>query len=43
MIEKTLTIVLADGELIGDDIEKDKQRFTVTETGIVVIPQGYLF
>ena len=36
-------VVVPDGEIIGDNIEKDKQRFTVTETGIVVIPQGYVF
>jgi glucose-1-phosphate adenylyltransferase len=28
------------GEVIGDDLEKDRQRFTVTENGVVVIPKG---
>jgi glucose-1-phosphate adenylyltransferase len=31
------------GTEIGFDLEKDKQRFTVTETGIVVIPKNYVF
>jgi glucose-1-phosphate adenylyltransferase len=28
------------GEVIGYDLEKDRQRFTVTENGVVVIPKG---
>lgn len=36
-------VVIPDDEIIGEDIEKDKKRFTVTESGIVVIPQGYVF
>ena len=36
-------VIVPDGEVIGSDIKKDKQRFTVTESGIVVIPQGYIF
>lgn len=31
------------GEEIGYDIEKDRQRFTVTKDDIVVIPKGYVF
>jgi len=36
-------VVVPDNEIIGEDIEDDKKRFTVSENGIVVIPQGYLF
>ena len=36
-------VVVPDNEIIGENIEDDKKRFTVTETGIVVIPQGYVF
>ncbi len=36
-------IQIPEGELIGYDIEKDRQRFTVTDEGIVVIPKGFLF
>jgi ADP-glucose pyrophosphorylase len=28
------------GEVVGYDLEKDRQRFTVTESGVVVIPKG---
>lgn len=31
------------GEQIGVNLEQDRQRFTVTESGIVCIPQGYEF
>lgn len=31
------------GEKIGYDFHKDQQRFTVSEKGIVVVPEGYTF
>ncbi|PKN27094.1 MAG: hypothetical protein CVU65_03780 [Deltaproteobacteria bacterium HGW-Deltaproteobacteria-22] len=31
------------GEEIGYDVMKDRQRFTVTDDDIVVIPKGYVF
>jgi glucose-1-phosphate adenylyltransferase len=30
------------GEVIGYDLGKDRQRFTVTDNGIVVIPKGMI-
>jgi glucose-1-phosphate adenylyltransferase len=36
-------VIIPDGEEIGYDLEKDKQRFTVSDNNIVVIPKGYIF
>ena len=36
-------VIVPDGEEIGYDLEKDKQRFTVSDNNIVVIPKGYIF
>jgi len=32
-----------DGETIGFDLERDRQRFHVTDGGLVVVPKGYVF
>ncbi len=36
-------VEIPDNEIIGEDIDEDRKRFTVTKSGIVVIPQGYVF
>ncbi len=36
-------VVVPDGEEVGYDLEKDRQRFTVSANNIVVIPKGYIF
>lgn len=36
-------VQIPDNTRVGYDIEQDRQRFTVTESGIVVIPKGYTF
>jgi len=36
-------VVIPDGEVIGDNLQKDRKRFSVTDNGIVIIPQGYVF
>jgi len=41
IIDKNVTI--ADGDVTGYDQNKDKQRFTVTDSGIVVIASDYHF
>ncbi len=32
--------IIGEGEVIGHDLEHDRQRFTVTENGVVVVPKG---
>ena len=41
IIDKHVTI--PEGEIIGFDLDKDRERFTVTDKGIVVIPEHYSF
>ncbi len=36
-------VIVPENEVIGFDLKADSKRFTVTENGIVVIPQGYEF
>lgn len=45
-IRKTIidkNVIVPEGTEIGFDLEKDKKMFTVSETGIVVIPKNYVF
>jgi glucose-1-phosphate adenylyltransferase len=35
-------VKIPDGERIGFDLDRDRQRFTVTDTGVVVIPKGHV-
>jgi len=41
IIDKNVTV--PEGTEIGFDTETDKKRFTVSDTGIVVIPKNYVF
>ncbi len=41
IVDKDVEIPAA--ELIGFDLEKDAERFTVSDKGIVVIPKNYTF
>lgn len=41
IVDKNVTI--PPKEQIGFDLAKDRQRFTVTEQGIVVVPEGFVF
>jgi glucose-1-phosphate adenylyltransferase len=38
IIDKNVTI--PDGEQIGYDLERDRKRFFVTDSGVVVIPKA---
>ena len=45
-IRKTIidkNVIVPESTEIGFDLEKDKKMFTVSETGIVVIPKNYVF
>jgi glucose-1-phosphate adenylyltransferase len=37
-VDKNVSI--PDGEVIGYDLERDRKRFFVTESGLVVIPKA---
>ena len=41
IVDKNVTI--PPNEQIGNDLARDRQRFTVTEQGIVVVPEGFVF
>ncbi len=41
IIDKDVTI--PNGEIIGYDKQRDKERFTISKNGVVVVPKGYCF
>lgn len=36
-------VIIPDGESVGHDKQKDRERFTVSDGGVVVVPKGYRF
>ncbi len=36
-------VIISDGEIIGFDPVRDRERFTVTDKGIIVIPEDFNF
>jgi glucose-1-phosphate adenylyltransferase len=36
-------VIIPPGEHLGYDLERDRERFVVTEKGVVVVPRGYRF
>lgn len=36
-------VKVPDGERIGYDIDKDRQRFSLSSKNVVVVPKGYVF
>lgn len=36
-------VIIPPGEIIGLNLDKDRQRFTVSDDGVTVVPKGYRF
>ncbi len=36
-------VKVPDGEIIGHDKQQDRERFTISDNGVVVVPNGYRF
>jgi len=36
-------VVIPDDEIIGIDKERDAERFTISDNGVVVVPKGFMF
>ena len=39
----TKNVVIPADTRVGYDLERDREGFTVTEKGVVVVPKGYRF